>query len=96
VDSHRSTAYIVGPYVNQGVVISTAYTTVDLIRTIEDILGLDHIDSLTASATPMTDVFDTKQSKWTFQAVPSDYLYNTQLPLPPAHGKSGSNPESDA
>ena len=42
VNAHRSTAYIVGPYVKNHAVISTAYTTVNMLRTIEDILGLDH------------------------------------------------------
>src|SRR5258707_2470239 len=39
VDAHRSTTYVVGPYVGRGVV-SHFYTTVNLLRTIEDILGL--------------------------------------------------------
>jgi len=96
VDSHRSTVYIVGPYVQQGgVVISTPYTTVNLIATIEDILGVQHIDALTASAVPMTDVFNINQSgKWTFTAVPSDYLYNTQLPLPPRQAKAEPFPKA--
>jgi DNA-binding beta-propeller fold protein YncE len=94
VDSHRSTAYIVGPYVKQGAVISTPYTTVNLITTIEDILGVDHIDALTASAAPMTDVFDTTQATWNFKAVPSSYLYNTQLPLPPRQANAGAIPKA--
>jgi hypothetical protein len=32
-----------------------------MLRTIEDILGLDHIDVLTGSEGPMTDVFDINQ-----------------------------------
>ena len=39
VDAHRSTAYIVGPYVKHGATVSTYYTTVSVIRTIEDVLG---------------------------------------------------------
>ena len=39
VDAHRSIAFIVGPYVKQHEVVSTAYNTVDFIRTMEDILG---------------------------------------------------------
>ena len=34
VDAHRSTTYVVGPYVGRGVV-SHFYTTVNLLRTIE-------------------------------------------------------------
>jgi hypothetical protein len=83
VDEHRSTAYIVGPYVKHGVVISTKYTHVNMLRTIEDVLGLDHIDVLTASEAPMTEAFDINQKEWTYHATPSIYLYNTKLPLPP-------------
>jgi len=82
VDSHRSTAYIVGPYVKHGALVSTAYTTQNMLATIEAVLGLDHEDILTASEKPMIDVFDTTQSTWSFTAAPSAYLYNTQLPLP--------------
>ena len=94
VDSHRSTAYIVGPYVKHGAVVSTAYTTQNMLRTIEEVLGIDHVDVLTASEKPMTDVFDINQGQWSFRAAPSDYLYNTQLPLPPRSAKAGPIPKS--
>jgi hypothetical protein len=93
VDSHRSTGYVVGPYVKHGVVVSTKYTHVNMLRTIEDVLGVDHVDVLTASESPMTDVFDIKQKDWTFNAVPSLMLYNTQLPLPPRVAKGRHIPK---
>jgi hypothetical protein len=98
VDSHRSTGYVVGPYVKHGAVISEKYTTVNMLRTIEDILNVDHVDILTASEKPMTKVFDLNQREWTYDAVPSVYLYNTQLPLPPrlAKNKSIPKPSHDA
>ena len=40
VDSHRATAYVVGPYVKQGAVVSTRYSQVNMLRTIEDLYGL--------------------------------------------------------
>jgi hypothetical protein len=80
--------------VKHGAVISTPYTTVNLITTIEDILGVDHIDALTASAAPMLDVFDTNQAAWDFKAAPSSYLYNTQLPLPPRQASAGPIPKA--
>ena len=48
VDSHRATAYVVGPYVKQGAVVSTRYSQVNALRTIEDILGTEHINLNTA------------------------------------------------
>ena len=81
VDSHRTTAYVLGPYVKQGAVISTRYSTINMLRTIEDILGIDHLSINDAYQPPMTDVFDLHQQNWTFDATPSDYLCSTQLPV---------------
>jgi hypothetical protein len=82
VDSHRSTAYVVGPYVKQGQVISTRYSQVNLLRTIEDILGTQHINLNTAFQRPMADLFDTAASgQWGYRAVASRVLKSTQLDL---------------
>jgi YVTN family beta-propeller protein len=84
VDSHRSTGYIVGPYVKHGKVVSTRYNTVSMLRTMEDILGLQHLSLHDAGTAPMADVFNIYQGPtWTFSAVPAQALYGTQLPLPP-------------
>jgi DNA-binding beta-propeller fold protein YncE len=83
VDAHRSTAYIVGPYVRQHAVVSTSYNTTNFVRTIEEILGLEPLNLNDSVADPMADVFDITQKRWTFTATPSPLLYNTQLPLPP-------------
>ncbi len=85
VDAHRSTAYIIGPYVKQKAVVSTFYTTVNMIRTIEDILGLDHLNLNDAYAAPMADVFDLSQSRWNYNAVASPYLYGTADATPGIH-----------
>lgn len=82
IDSHRSTAYMVGPYVKQGQVVSERYTTVNMLRTIEDILGLDHLNINTATQRPMTEVFDLSQREWSYTATASDFLKSTQLPIP--------------
>jgi len=84
VDSHRSIAYIIGPYVKQGEVVSERYTTVNMVRTIEDVLGLDHLDVYTATERPMTAAFDLDQREWSYTAKPSALLANTQLPIPKA------------
>jgi DNA-binding beta-propeller fold protein YncE len=86
VDAHRSTAYIIGPYVKQGKVVSEFYTTVSMIRTIEDVLALEHLNLHTATARPMAEVFDLNQKDWSFHAEPSSYLADTQLPIPKKQG----------
>lgn len=81
VDAHRTTAYVVGPYVKRGAVVSAYYTTVSMMRTIEDVLGLDHLNLNTATTRPMTEVFDLNQKDWSFEAKPSAALAKTTLPL---------------
>jgi DNA-binding beta-propeller fold protein YncE len=83
VDAHRSIAFIVGPYVRHGAVVSHRYATVNFLATIEDILGIAPMGLNDALAEPMADVFDTAQADWTFEARPSEILRTTQLPLPP-------------
>jgi len=88
VDSHRSTAYVVGPYVKKNTVVSTRYSQPSVLRTIEDILGTQHINLNTYYTRPMADVFDiTSAGDWTFTAVASTLLKQTTLGI----GQSASN-----
>ena len=82
VDAHRSIAFLAGPYVKQGAVVSHRYATVDLVRTIETVLGLAPIGLNDALAEPMADVFDTSKADWTFDAIVPGVLRTTKLPLP--------------
>lgn len=75
IDSHRGTAFVVGPYVKQGQVVGTHYSQVNALRTIEDILGTEHINLNTAFQRPMADVFDIRSSgAWSYSAIASTYL----------------------
>lgn len=69
VDAHRSVCFISGPYVKQHKVVSERYSTVNLLTTIEDILGLDHLSVYDANQRPMTSVFDLNNTHWDFQAI---------------------------
>jgi YVTN family beta-propeller protein len=82
VSAHRSTAYIIGPYVRQGRVISTFYNTINFLRTMEEILGMPPMNLNDANAVPMSDAFDLSQASWTYVATPSTYLASTALPIP--------------
>jgi hypothetical protein len=84
VDAHRSIAYVVGPYVKQGAVVSERYTTVSMVRTIEALLGLAPSSLYSAVTSPMTEVFDLNQPAWTYTALVPDLLRTSQLPLPRA------------
>jgi DNA-binding beta-propeller fold protein YncE len=81
VSGDRSLAFIVGPYVAQGAVVSNPYSTVSMLRTIEEILGVSQLSVHDAGVPPMTAAFNTSQASWTYEAIPSQYLYNTQLPI---------------
>ncbi len=83
VDSHRSIAFVAGPYVKQGQTISTPYNTVDFIRTIEEVLGMKPMNLNDAVANPMLDVFNEHETKWSFTAKPSALLATTTLGIPP-------------
>jgi YVTN family beta-propeller protein len=83
VDPHRSIAYIVGPYVKQGALVSRHYTTASMLRTIEDMLGIAPMGVYDGLTEPMAEVFDKKQKRWDYQALVPAVLYSTQLPLPP-------------
>jgi hypothetical protein len=52
-------------------VVTQRYTIVNLLRTIEDILGLQHLSIYTATQPPITEVFDLSKREWTYDAVPS-------------------------
>jgi hypothetical protein len=89
VDAHRSIAFVVGPYVKHGAVVSKHYTTLSMFRTIEDILGTGHTNLNDSLAVPMTDVFDRRQREWTFQAAPSGLLCGTGVSLLPSASCAG-------
>ncbi len=82
VDAHRSTAFVVGPYVKKNFVDSTRYNTVNFLATMEQILGIAPLNLNDANAAPMANVFDVmKPANWTYTAVPSAYLARTTLPI---------------
>jgi len=81
VSGDRSLAFVVGPYVKQGAVVSTPYSTVSMLRTIEQVLGLPPLSVHDAGVPPMTDAFNISQAGWTYSAIPSAFLYGTTLPI---------------
>ncbi|WP_267382824.1 MULTISPECIES: bifunctional YncE family protein/alkaline phosphatase family protein [unclassified Sphingomonas] len=81
VDARRSVAFVAGPYVRQHVVVSTRYTTVNMLRTIEAVLGLKPLGLNDGLAAPMADLFDPAQASWSYRAVAADVLHTTQLPI---------------
>ncbi len=54
----------------------------------EEVLGLPPMNLNDALGHPMTDVFNTTPTPWSFTATPSPLLYRTQLPVTP-HQQTG-------
>jgi DNA-binding beta-propeller fold protein YncE len=97
VDAHRSVAFIAGPCVRRAAVVSQRYTTVDLLRTIELVLGLRPLNLHDAAARPMVDAFDPAAAQWSYSALVPQALRETLLPLPPAvPGAAGAPPQACA
>ena len=57
VDAHRSTAYVVSPFVKRNQVNHTMYSTSSVLRTIELITGLPPMTQYDAAANPMWRLF---------------------------------------
>jgi DNA-binding beta-propeller fold protein YncE len=57
VDSHRSPAFVISPWVKRHSVDGTMYNTTSMLRTIEFLLGLRPMTHFDAGARPMTAVF---------------------------------------
>ena len=103
IDAHRSIAFVAGPYVKQGQLVSERYTTVSMIRTIEEILGVPPQNLHDAGVRPMIEIFDPTSKNWTYTAAPSSLLLGTQLPfervqsnLHPADAGNALKPSRDA
>ena len=96
VDAHRSIAFVAGPYVKQGAVVSTRYDTVALVRTIEAVLGLGPMSLNDALARPMSEVFDATRPDWRFKAQVPAVLRTTKLPLPPESSAEAGCPSRPA
>ncbi len=60
VDSHRTAAMVISPYIHRGMVDSTMYSTASLLHTMELILGLKPMTQYDAAATPLFASFGDK------------------------------------
>jgi YVTN family beta-propeller protein len=80
VDSHRSPAFVLSPYTRRGVVDSSMYNTVSMVRTIELILGLRPMTHFDAGAKPMTSVFQATPNLAGYSAAPPEIPLDTKNP----------------
>jgi len=57
VDGHRTVGYVISPYTRRGKVVSTYYSQINMVRTIENILGIPPMNQFDLTADPMLDLF---------------------------------------
>jgi hypothetical protein len=80
VDSHRSIAYVISPWAKHQAVVHTAYSDPNMLATIEDILGINHLGMNDANAAPMSEAFTR-----TPNMRPYDVIIPGVLCRPPVH-----------
>jgi hypothetical protein len=69
VDGHRTVGLVISPYTKRGEVVSTYYSQINMVRTIENILGIPAMNQLDLSAEPMADCFTGKADFTPYKAV---------------------------
>jgi YVTN family beta-propeller protein len=75
VDGHRGPLLIASPYAKRGVVNSDYYSQINVVKTIEQILGAQPMNQMDRAAVPMYSAFTNTPSDTPYNAVPN------QIPL---------------
>jgi len=92
VDAHRSIAFVASPWVRPHSIVHTNYNTTSMLRTIEDILGVQPLGLQDATAEPMSDIFAMTPNLQPYTViVPSDLC---QAPVDPTLVPACSNPNA--
>ena len=86
VDGHRAPVQIISPWAAHGVVDSTYYSQINMVRTIEQILGAQPLNEKLAAATPMYGAFTNKPDFRPFSAVPNQVPLTEAIKTAPACG----------
>jgi YVTN family beta-propeller protein len=71
VDGHRSVGLVISPYTKRGEVISTYYSQINMVRTIENILGIPPMNQFDLAAEAMFDCFSEKSDFTPYKALPN-------------------------
>jgi len=79
VDSHRSPAFLISPFVKRRTIDSTMYNTASMLKTMEVILGLRPMTQFDAAARPMFSAF---------QMQPDNTPYTAEAPRKPLDAKN--------
>jgi hypothetical protein len=93
VDGHRAPIQVISPYAQHGAVDNHYYSQITMMRTIEQILGIQPMNQKDSAATPMFGAF-TKHPDYTpFTAVPNRTSLTLGLATPPSCGVDTPAPQ---
>jgi YVTN family beta-propeller protein len=88
VDGHRTVGMVISPYTKRNEVVSTYYSQINMVRTMENILGIPPMNQFDLAAEPMTECFTNKPNFEPYTVVPAN------IPLdeinPPLQSLKGS------
>ena len=86
VDGHRAPIQVISPWAAHGTVDSTYYSQINMIRTIEQILGAQPLNQKLAAATPMYGAFTDQPDYTPYTALPNQIPLTEAIKTPPACG----------
>lgn len=72
VDGHRTVGMVISPYTKRGEVVSSYYSQINMVKTIENILGLPPMNKLDMAAEAMVECFTDKPDFSPYKAVPNN------------------------
>ncbi len=93
VDGHRAPIQIISPWAQHGTVDNHYYSQITMIRTIEQILGIQPMNQKDSAATPMTAAFTQKPDNTPFNAVPNRTSLTSGLSTQPSCGADPVAPQ---
>ena len=89
VSAYRTLCQVISPYSQTQTTVSTQYNQTSMVRTIEQILGLDPMNIMDATAMPMFDCFISEPDTSPYLTVPNIIpLDEMNLDLTDLHGKA--------
>ncbi len=72
VDGHRTVGFVISPYTKRGEVVSTYYSQINMMRTMENILGIPPMNQFDYAAEPMADCFTDTPDFTPYKALPNN------------------------
>jgi YVTN family beta-propeller protein len=86
VDGHRAPIQVISPWAVHGKTVSTYYSQISMVRTIEQILGAEPLNQKVAAATPMFDAFQSSPDYTPYDALPNRVSLTENIGTAPACG----------